>query len=40
VDKLTRPDQALDFAAGWLQMLSFAAAAVFAVFSVISTPAR
>jgi hypothetical protein len=32
---LIHPDQALDFAAGWLQMLSFLAAAIFSVASVV-----
>jgi hypothetical protein len=33
--RLVEPDQFLDFASGWLQMLSFAAAAVFAVLAVV-----
>jgi hypothetical protein len=33
--KLTRPDVVLDFAAGWLQMLSFAVAGVLSVASVV-----
>jgi hypothetical protein len=35
--KLARPDAVLDFAAGWVQMLSFAAAGVLAVASVVKT---
>jgi len=34
--RLVDPGQALDFAAGWLQMLSFAATAVFSVAAVAS----
>jgi hypothetical protein len=34
-DKLTRPGAVLEFTAGWVQMLSFAAAGVFAVASVV-----
>ncbi|WP_188317071.1 hypothetical protein [Solihabitans fulvus] len=34
VHRLTEPGQVLDFTAGWLQMLSFAAAAGFAVAAV------
>lgn len=38
---LTHPSVVFDFTAGWVQMLSFAAAGVFAVASVIrATPAR
>ncbi|MGA8116632.1 MAG: hypothetical protein WCA46_23585 [Actinocatenispora sp.] len=33
--RLAHPDRALDFTAGWLQMLGFAAAAVFAVAAVV-----
>ncbi len=33
--RLIQPDRALDFTAGWLQMLSFAAAAIFAVTSAV-----
>lgn len=33
--RLIQPNRALDFTAGWLQMLGFAAAAVFAVTSAI-----
>src|SRR4051812_36556649 len=33
--RLTQPDHLLDFTAGWLQMLSFAAAAIFAVISAV-----
>jgi hypothetical protein len=33
--RLIRPDHVLDFTAGWLQMLGFAAAAVFAVASAV-----
>lgn len=35
VQRLSQPGHVLDFAAGWLQMLSFAAAAVFAVTAVV-----
>ncbi|MFE0387695.1 hypothetical protein ACFW1F_26980 [Streptomyces bungoensis] len=35
VHGLTSPGQVLDFTAGWVQMLSFVAAAVFAVASVV-----
>jgi hypothetical protein len=34
--RLTDPGQPYDFAAGWLQMLSFAAAAIFSVAAVVS----
>jgi len=34
--RLTDPGQVLDFAAGWLQMLSFVAAAVLAVAAVVT----
>jgi hypothetical protein len=33
--RLIQPDRALDFTAGWLQMLGFAAAVVFAVASTV-----
>ena len=33
--RLSRPDAVLDFAAGWLQMLSFAVAAVLSIAAVI-----
>lgn len=36
--RLTTPARMLDFISGWVQMLSFAAAAVFAVASVIHSP--
>jgi hypothetical protein len=37
-NRLVRPDQALAFAAGWLQLLSFLAAAVFSVAAVVQAP--
>ncbi|MFC0541487.1 hypothetical protein [Kutzneria chonburiensis] len=33
--KLIRPDAVLDFAAGWVQMLSFAVAAVLSIAAVV-----
>lgn len=33
--RLVQPNRALDFTAGWLQMLSFVAAAIFAVMSAV-----
>jgi hypothetical protein len=38
VHRLATPERALDFTSGWVQMLSFAAAAVFAVASVVCAP--
>jgi hypothetical protein len=39
--KLTHPSPLFDFAAGWVQILSFAAAGVFAVAAVVrATPTR
>ena len=37
--RLVRPDAVLDFAAGWVQMLSFAAAGVLSVASVVKARA-
>jgi hypothetical protein len=42
--RLIHPDRPLDFTAGWIQMLSFVAAAIFAVAAVVyarrTTPSR
>lgn len=39
-DKLAHPGAVLEFACGWLQIVSFVAAAAFAVAAVIRAPSR